>query len=130
MSLRNASVAAMKYLLSALRARWTAIVLTLSLVLFATYLLVDRNSFVAGTEGTVFVETPQIYTRERLVNDRFVQESWLREVLKEEPDFSPEEIIAVTDQKKIDVGMGGTDAQKPAVAAQANKGPEGCHYAS
>jgi len=115
----------MSYLFAALQTRWIAIVLTSGVALFATYLLVDSRSFISSTEGTVFVETPQIYTRERLVNDRFVQESWLREVLKEEPDFSPMEILAVTDRKKIGVAVGTVDKQNPSLDVQASKGPEG-----
>jgi len=33
------------------------------------------------TFGSVYVNSPQIYTRERLVNDRFVHDAWLREQL-------------------------------------------------
>ena len=29
------------------------------------------------THGTISVDTPEVYTRERLVNDRFLQEAWL-----------------------------------------------------
>ena len=36
----------------------------------------------AGTSyGKIFVDSPEIYTRERLVNDRFRQDAWLRGVL-------------------------------------------------
>lgn len=34
------------------------------------------------TEGVIYVDSPEIYTRERLVNDRYNQDYWLREQLK------------------------------------------------
>jgi hypothetical protein len=36
--------------------------------------------------GTIIVDTPEVYTRERLVNDRFMQDYWLRERLNELDD--------------------------------------------
>ena len=34
------------------------------------------------TLGRIFVDTPEIYTRERLVNDRFLQDAWLSQELE------------------------------------------------
>ena len=36
----------------------------------------------AGPPGFLYLEAPQVYTRERLVNDRFTQANWLREQLE------------------------------------------------
>ena len=36
------------------------------------------------TYGHIWVDSPEIYTRERLVNDRFLQDSWLQNFLKNE----------------------------------------------
>ena len=80
-ALWSAGATATGPLFSALKTHWSPILLTVGVALFAIYLLVDKNIFVPRTEGMIFIETPQIYTRERLVNDRFVQESWLRDVL-------------------------------------------------
>lgn len=91
---------------SALKTHWTGILLTVGVAAFAVYLLVDRNTFASHTEGTIFIETPQIYTRERLVNDRFVQESWLREVLKVDPKFAPTSTVSIVDQRKREVTIG------------------------
>lgn len=33
-------------------------------------------------EGRIFIDSPEVYTRERLVNDRFNQEAWLKAELK------------------------------------------------
>ncbi|MBL9060183.1 MAG: hypothetical protein JNK88_09200, partial [Mangrovicoccus sp.] len=35
------------------------------------------------TGGLVYVESPEVYTRQRLVNDRYLQDSWLRGKLRE-----------------------------------------------
>lgn len=37
------------------------------------------------TFGKIYVDTPEVYSRERLVNDRFEQDAWLRKKLSEEP---------------------------------------------
>jgi len=36
-----------------------------------------------GTFGVIHVDSPEIYTRERLVNDRYDQDHWLRQKLRE-----------------------------------------------
>ena len=38
------------------------------------------------TTGFVFVESPEVYTRQRLVNDRYLQDAWLRSKLAEIDD--------------------------------------------
>ncbi len=42
------------------------------------------------TSGHIYVGTPQIYTRERLVEDRYIQDAWIRKQLEE---HSPENRI-------------------------------------
>ena len=37
------------------------------------------------TFGKIYVDTPEVYSRERLVNDRFQQDEWLRKKLEEKP---------------------------------------------
>ena len=41
------------------------------------------DNFRSETPGVVHIESPQIYTRERLVNDRFREQAWLEKQLKE-----------------------------------------------
>jgi len=36
-----------------------------------------------GNTGLIFVESPEVYTRQRLVNDRYLQDAWLRAQLEE-----------------------------------------------
>jgi hypothetical protein len=77
--------------------------LAVSLLSF-TYFLVRSSRHNAAepddlgtTTGDIVVDTPEIYTRERLVNDRFKQESWLKHQLDatDQETFDPE-ISAVT----------------------------------
>jgi hypothetical protein len=37
------------------------------------------------TFGRIYIDTPEVYSRERLVNDRFQQDAWLRARLEENP---------------------------------------------
>jgi hypothetical protein len=46
------------------------------------------------TTGTIFVDSPEVYTRERLVNDRYVQDAWLRDKLKSLDTMSPSTQLA------------------------------------
>ncbi|WP_317709675.1 hypothetical protein [Tropicimonas sp. TH_r6] len=39
-----------------------------------------------GQSGLIYVESPEVYTRQRLVNDRYLQDAWLRDRLKEVND--------------------------------------------
>src|SRR5215208_5002779 len=106
----------LNFVVAALRAQWALIALLLLLGAYGAYILTNWEALAPQTEGTVFIETPQIYTRERLVNDRFVQESWLRDVLKKDVSFTPSEVVSITDQTKrnlqVDLsrgtGSGGT----------------------
>lgn len=52
--------------------------LVLVVALFAVAALwLDRPFSEKATLGSILVDTPEIYTRERLVNDRFLQDAWL-----------------------------------------------------
>jgi len=52
----------------------------LILVVLVIILYLTRDSF-PETEGEIIVDEPKVYTRERLVNDRFREEAWLNEQL-------------------------------------------------
>jgi hypothetical protein len=85
-------------------------------------ILADRTDRTAATYGTILVETPQVYTRERLVNDRLMQESWLREVLNEKQNFSVVvERVGAAERRTTAVSVGGggsgSGEAKPAVPA-------------
>jgi hypothetical protein len=54
------------------------------------------RSFLGGPEparpaqGAIYVDSPEVYTRERLVNDRYEQDGWLREELKKTANLHAE----------------------------------------
>ena len=64
----------------------TALTLGLLVLLFSGLIALPFPPF--GTTGRIYVDSPEVYTRERLVNDRYDQDYWLREQLKklEEPE--------------------------------------------
>jgi hypothetical protein len=56
----------------------SACALVLGLIFLVVWLTVwPMLGIGARTLGTIYVDSPQVYTRERLVNDRFRQEAWL-----------------------------------------------------
>ena len=62
------------------------------------------------TTGRIYVDSPEVYTRERLVNDRYDQDFWLRERLKLLD--SPEKLRLTVGEERlvgsIGAGTGGT----------------------
>ena len=62
-----------------------------------------------STYGTVVVDTPQIFTRERLVNDRFREEAWLESQLQSLTDNQP--VIASKDSylNQLDLILDGAE---------------------
>jgi hypothetical protein len=46
-----------------------------------------NDFFNKGQGGIVIVDSPEVYSRERLINDRFRQASWLEKELDESPDM-------------------------------------------
>ena len=74
---------------------------------------------VAGKPGTTFgkiyVDTPEVYSRERLVNDRFQQDAWLREKLSENPTQGLQGGIGSSSRKTTDLALAaGVKPQAPA----------------
>jgi hypothetical protein len=60
----------------------TPALLVTVLVVAAAWLLDLKPFGEKTTLGRIFVDTPEIYTRERLVNDRFLQDAWLSRELE------------------------------------------------
>jgi hypothetical protein len=59
-----------------------AVVFALLTILLLHFIgLISVNIYPFSTTGSVFVDSPEIYTRERLVNDRYDQDYWLHEQL-------------------------------------------------
>ena len=62
------------------------IILLVTLLVSGCATEVELVSSSPGTTfGKIYVDTPEVYSRERLVNDRFRQDAWLREKLREKP---------------------------------------------
>ena len=64
----------------------TAIFRTAAFLVVVALLVAWQFGFVwpgTGTFGVIHVDSPEIYTRERLVNDRYDQDHWLRQKLRE-----------------------------------------------
>ncbi len=75
-------------------------------------------------QGLIFVDSPEVYTRERLINERSSEEVWLNRKL-EEAD-SPEALAGITRliEKRIELGAGAEikDGDKPLDAPAAKPG--------
>lgn len=62
---------------------WRALLVTLSLLLLLhLFGLMYLPFWPFTTSGTIYVDSPEVYTRERLVNDRYDQDYWLRRQLE------------------------------------------------
>jgi hypothetical protein len=63
------------------------------------------------TFGKIYVDTPEVYSRERLVNDRFQQDAWLREKLREKPVHGVQGGTESTSRTSTEVSLAaGTEA--------------------
>lgn len=66
----------------------TFLAVTIGLLLLHLFGLISLPFAPFVTTGRIYVDSPEVYTRERLVNDRYDQDFWLRQQLKklEGPD--------------------------------------------
>ena len=53
------------------------------------------------TQGRIYVDSPEVYTRERLVNDRYDQDYWLRKQL-EKLDKLDLQLVTATEKTELD----------------------------
>jgi hypothetical protein len=67
------------------------------------------DSLRPGTTGVIIVESPQIYTRERLVNDRFREQAWLEKQLLELEARAELVTSYRKDSLKVNVGVASGD---------------------
>lgn len=58
------------------------------------------------TTGQIYVDSPEVYTRERLVNDRYEQDYWLRQRLKELDEPEKLSLIGGTEASHLSFGTG------------------------
>ncbi|ANT62724.1 hypothetical protein AYJ57_20340 [Salipiger sp. CCB-MM3] len=68
-----------------------------------------------GVSGLIYVESPEVYTRQRLVNDRYLQDAWLRERLEEidDPDAGWIEEAQAEMRRAVLSIVAGREAVKP-----------------
>lgn len=71
-----------------------AVFITIVSIFLLIYFVPDKNAQSAlqssgTTYGRILVDSPEVYTRERMVNDRFRQEAWLLEQLDKLSDEAP-----------------------------------------
>ena len=86
--------------------------------------------FNKGQGGIVIVDSPEVYSRERLINDRFRQASWLEKELDESPDMSFGN-QAISDLHQIlgqdtKIGISNSapeDGSAPKIAEESDTGP-------
>lgn len=76
-----------------------------------------------GTEtyGQIFVESPEIYTRERLVNDRYNQDYWLRNQLTKLEDSA--DLFSQKRAEMLNVWYGANRPEAPAPPTQLEAPP-------
>jgi hypothetical protein len=77
------------------------------------------------TQGTIYVDSPEVYTRERLVNDRYDQDFWLRRQLQLLGEVTPKDLASGRFYAQTALGVGGAkgDAEQPPVAESESKQP-------
>lgn len=92
-----------------LTAHWAVVAMaSVGIVAAVTVFMAARRGAVDPTTGVILVDTPQIYTRERLVNDRFREDSWLKERLNEtgrESSFSLQAVQNTRHDEDISLGL-------------------------
>jgi hypothetical protein len=59
-----------------------AVAAALGVGLAIAFVVYDEDLLSPATYGSIWVDSPEIYTRERLVNDRFLQDAWLTRQLE------------------------------------------------
>ena len=85
-------------------------------VLTAVFWTPITDALAPKTTGDIFVSGPQIYTRERLVNDRYREDAWLLSELNKAPDqkFGLTMSTSVTRSDSVAVTAAATTAKPPA----------------
>jgi hypothetical protein len=66
------------------------------------------------TTGRIYVDSPEVYTRERLVNDRYDQDYWLRQQLKILDDREHIQLPVGHERRSMEVAAGASATGSPA----------------
>jgi hypothetical protein len=130
-SLRHGASALMRSLRDRL-GRGASLLRMLSLGLLALILVVilaDLSAFLRlpfypfATKGAIYVDSPEVYTRERLVNDRYDQDHWLRRRLDDLDHADNLLTGSATTRRAAGVAFG--EAGAPADGGPATSAPAG-----
>jgi hypothetical protein len=79
----------------------------------------DLHALTSSTNGQIVVNSPSVYTRQRLVNDRFAQSAWLKEQLKvTSPNPAKEREFYAIDEVLIGGSLATTRANAAAAVIQ------------
>ena len=73
------------------------------------------------THGTIYVDSPEVYTRERLVNDRYDQDFWLRSQLNQLNPVVSADLITQQSGDALTVSAGGAAAPATAIGGSERK---------
>ena len=106
--------------------RWTRNTLV-ALGLIVAAVFVYREDGLGGlwpereTLGQIYADSPEIYTRERLVNDRYIQDGFLKLELEKLKDWTPKPQTAILRDQIKQLGPDVKDADKLALLAKWRK---------
>jgi hypothetical protein len=80
----------------------------------------------SGREGAILVDTPEVYTRERLVNDRFREDKWLSDVLEDQRGLILQAGVQglVDERSSATAGLGVASKDSESGAGARTAGPE------
>ena len=81
---------------------------------------VTANNSPGTTFGKIYVDSPEVYSRERLVKDRFQQDAWLREKLRQVPEHGLQGSMSTSSSRNTTVALAaGVKPQTPATGQPA-----------
>lgn len=105
--------------LAAAIGRHREVVAAVIIVLVAlTPMILDETATPVG--GDIFIHGPQIYTRERLVNDRYQEDSWLNTMLEDSAkvSFGYSQTLQTSAKEKASLGITGGSAGSSGQSSQ------------
>lgn len=79
------------HVLGIISSRLKGLMMMMAAIALAAFVIAAHEQLDVTPDGRIVVETPQVYTRERLVNDRLEQDTWLNRQLRDikPDDFEP-----------------------------------------
>jgi hypothetical protein len=81
-----------------------------ALLAVAVLIYVELFRSESHTYGRITISSPEVFTRERLVNDRYQQDAWLRMQLRKEISCSSNATVQITQVRKASGSLGTSDS--------------------